>query len=316
MTTVIGEETIKSPLQKSGLNKKGLCDYVINPALGCTHGCVFCYVPSTPGVRCKSTWLNDQGVDNPQLDWGKYLFVRNDVPQILDQQLSKSKKWETTPSGKGVVLLSSTTDPFQNNRIAKITVETVKVLIKYNKRVRILTRSPIWSNYLNTLVHPNVTVGMSLPTLDDQLSRRLEPKAPFPRHRYQALQKGYEAGCRLFVAVAPTAPSMNQEDFVRHLDAIAKLDPEVIFWEAINVRGQNVQRLRQAGLGDIAEQLATKNGWANNFIQQWEYFDSAIHKLGLQDKQHPWPDTALKGCISEDELNKWFYKPTPEQWDG
>lgn len=315
MTTIIGEETIKSPLQKSGLNKKGLCDYVINPALGCTHGCGFCYVPSTPGVRFKSKWLDDQGVDNPQLDWGKYLFVRNIIPN-LEKQLSKSKIWETTPSGKGVVLFSSTTDPFQNKRVAQITVEAVKILIKHKKRIRILTRSPIWTNYLDTLVHPNVTVGMSLPTLDDQLSRKLEPKAPFPRHRYQALQKGYEAGCRLFVAVAPTAPSMNQEDFIRHLEAIAKLEPEVIFWEAINVRGQNVQRLRQAGLEDIAEKLATKDGWANNFMQQWGYFENAVYTLGLQDKQHPWPDTALKSYVSEEALNKWFYKPTPEKWDG
>ncbi|MFB6198381.1 MAG: radical SAM protein, partial [Halobacteriaceae archaeon] len=40
----------KTVLSESKLHKKSLCDYVINVATGCRHGCKFCYVPSTPAV--------------------------------------------------------------------------------------------------------------------------------------------------------------------------------------------------------------------------------------------------------------------------
>jgi len=66
---ITGTETIVNPLQKSALNKKSLCDYVVNIASGCLHGCTFCYVPSTPSIRTQQKRLHQKGVDNPQLDW-------------------------------------------------------------------------------------------------------------------------------------------------------------------------------------------------------------------------------------------------------
>ena len=143
MSIIQGNEKIVNPLQKSNLNKKGLCDYVINIASGCLHGCTFCYVPSTPAIRTRQSQLKEKGVDNPQMDWGKYLFIREEIPEKLKKVLKGKKKWNETPSGKGVVLLCSGTDPYQNQQVAKITRDTDKTLQEKNKRIRILTRSPI-----------------------------------------------------------------------------------------------------------------------------------------------------------------------------
>ena len=161
-------EEVKNPLQQSKLHKKGLCDYVINVASGCLHGCTFCYVPSTPAIRARQEHLQDKGVENPQCDWGKYLFVREAHAQQLEEVLANKRTWQETPAGKGVVMLCSGTDPYQNNRTAAVTRACVEVLLKYGKRVRILTRSPLWTQDLDILVNPLVTVGMSLPNLDDR----------------------------------------------------------------------------------------------------------------------------------------------------
>jgi DNA repair photolyase len=107
--------------------------------------------------------------------------------------------------GKGVVLLCSGTDPYQNKQTAGITRSVVEILLKYNKRVRILTRSPLWVEDLDILNHKDVTVGMSLPYLDDELSRQIEPFAPPPSVRYKALLEGAAKNCRLYVAIAPTS---------------------------------------------------------------------------------------------------------------
>jgi DNA repair photolyase len=91
---ITGTEKIINPLQKSALNKKSLCDYVVNIASGCLHGCTFCYVPSTPSIRTQQRKLRQKGVEDPQFDWGKYLFIREEVPEKLDQILTRKRKWE------------------------------------------------------------------------------------------------------------------------------------------------------------------------------------------------------------------------------
>lgn len=314
MVVVKGTEKVVNPLQQSQLNKKGLCDYVINIASGCLHGCTFCYVPSTPAIRARQSQLKNKGVDDPQMDWGQYLFVRQDIPEKLEKILSRKKVWRETPAGQGVVLLCSGTDPYQNKQTASITRNAVEILLKYNKRVRILTRSPLWVKDIDILKHPNVTVGMSLPYLNDDLSRQIEPHAPSPNLRYEAMLEGYKAGCRLYVAVAPTPPNMVLDDFKRHLGKIVCINPEVIFWEPINARGSNGRRMVAAGL-DFAEAVMTKNSWAECFIRQWEYIETAATELGCLDKLHIWVDPGLKDYVDSKKLNQWLYKPTVENWN-
>lgn len=315
MSIVKGTEKIVNPLQESALNKKGLCDYVVNVASGCLHGCTFCYVPSTPAIRTKQTQLREKGVSNPQMDWGQYLFVREDIPEKLEKVLSRKKAWRETREGKGVVLLCSGTDPYQNKQTASVTREAVKVLLKYNKRVRILTRGLLWVNDIDVLKNDNVIVGMSLPNLDDELSRKIEPQAPPPTERYKALIEGHKAGCRLYVAMAPTPPTMTLDHFKRDLEQIMRLNPEVIFWEPINARGTNGKRMLAASL-EFTSSIMSKQSWAETFKRQWEDIEAAAKDIGCLDRLHIWPDPELRGYVDEAKLDNWLYKPTVEKWDS
>ena len=309
----IETESIVNPLQQSKLNKKGLCDYVVNVASGCLHGCTFCYVPSTPAIRTRKAHLLEKGVVDPQMDWGQYLLVREDIPNQLDAILSRKKVWHSTPSGKGVVLLCSGTDPYQNTRVAGLTRQVVEILIRHGKRVRILTRSPLWTNDLDLLVNPLVTVGMSLPHLNDELSRKIEPQAPLPSDRLQALHQGNEAGSRIYVAMAPTPPSsvMGKDDFDRHFEAIAPLEPETIFWEPINARGSNGKRMEQAGL-EFVQEVSQKQAWADNFLLQWGWARDAATATGQGDRFYAWLDEGLRSHV--ENLDQYLYQPTLEVW--
>lgn len=313
MSIIKGTEKIVNPLQESQLNKKGLCDYVINIASGCLHGCTFCYVPSTPAIRVKQLELQEKGVSNPQMDWGKYLFIREEIPEQLDKILNRKKAWRTTTEGKGVVLLCSGTDPYQNKETAALTRKVVQILLNHEKRIRILTRSPLWLEDLDILSHKNVTVGMSLPHLDNELSRQIEPSSPPPTSRYQALLKGAQNNVRLYVALAPTPPHMQLNDFKQHLEKVMRFNPEVIFWEPINARGSNGKRMLAAGL-DFVEGVMTKKLWAECFTRQWHDIELAAEEVGCLDRLHVWVDPQLKGFVEDKKLNKWLYKPTPEKW--
>ena len=308
-----GTETVACPLQESALRKKGLCDYVINIASGCLHGCTFCYVPSTPAIRTRQTLLNDKGVENPQMDWGKYLFLRDRIPEQLSDILSRKRKWKNTDSGKGVILLCSGTDPYQNKQTALLTRHIVEILIKYNKRVRILTRSPLWEKDLDILAHPNITIGMSLPHFDDSLSRLVEPSAPPPSARFKALLAGQKAGCRLYIAAAPTPPNLQEQDFKQYLEKIVGLEPEVIFWEPINARGTNGSRMQKAGIRYVSS-VMSKASWADNFLRQWEMVDNAAREVGCLDRLHIWPDRALKKFVDPQKVEYWINRPTVEPW--
>lgn len=313
MPVTKGYEGVVNPLQRSALNKKGLCDYVINVASGCLHGCSFCYVPSTPAIRTRQAHLLKKGVKNPQMDWGDYLFIRENIPEKLDLILSRKRVWHNTDAGKGVVMMCSGTDPYQNPEVAKITRESVKTLLKYDKRIRILTRSPLWVNDLDILVHPNVTVGMSLPHLNDQLSRKIERSSPPPSQRYKALMSGHRAGCRVYIAAAPTHPSMGVEDFRYFLEKVVFIQPEVIFWEPINARGTNGKRMLSEGL-DFVSKITTKQDWAENFIKQWKNLESAAELAGCKELIHIWPDPELVKYVESSKVSQWLYKPTVESW--
>jgi DNA repair photolyase len=315
MPKIRGTEQVINPLQESALNKKGLCDYVVNVASGCLHGCTFCYVPSTPVIRARQAHFKEHGVNDPQMDWGNYLLIRDNIPEQLEDRLSRKRSWRETPSGKGVVLLCSGTDPYQNSQTARVTRNAVKVLLEHGKRVRILTRSPLWLKDLDILTHQNVTIGMSLPYLDDDLSRQIEPQAPPPTKRYAALLEGLKQGCRLYVAVAPTPPQINMKKFISHLSLIRDLNPEVIFWEPINARGSNGKRMTAAGL-EFAASVMGKDAWADYFVRQWEEIEEAAEKVDCIDRLHIWADSDLEGYVPQSVLEYWWYRPTVEKWEG
>lgn len=191
----------------------------------------------------------------------------------------------------------------------------MQVLLQHGKRVRILTRSPRWHQDLDILVHPNVTVGMSLPYLDDQLSQQIEPFAPLPSHRLKALMEGSKQGCRVYVAMAPTPPMMGRETFIHHLQALTPINPEVIFWEPINARGSNGKRMLAAGL-TFAREVMSKEAWASCFSRQWQAMEWAAQQTGCLEQLHIWPDRELSGRrdIEEAQLQHWWHRPTVETW--
>jgi hypothetical protein len=87
----------KVTLSESGLYHKSLCDYVINVATGCRHGCKFCYVPSTPNITARQDMLKSQAdVGDGQQDWGSYLLYRDDLPERLSRTLDRKRKWKKT----------------------------------------------------------------------------------------------------------------------------------------------------------------------------------------------------------------------------
>jgi DNA repair photolyase len=316
----------KAILSKSALNHKNLCNYVINVATGCTHGCKFCYVPSTPNIAMRGDMLRESaGVEDGQREWGSYLLYRDDLPERLARKLDRKRTWEETEDGRGVVMISSGTDCYQDRRAAQITRGCVIELVKHGKPVRILTRSPAVVRDIDVFQAASglVTVGSSIPCLDDEKVRSIEPGAPAPSTRLNALEEISNAGVPVYVSMSPTYPTQDRDDLHDLLKTFKKrLDPDVVFHEPINPRGGNfemtVEAAREAGqevLADELSKLRDRKRWVEYSINQL----TAVEELGrqLDVPVHLWPDKQLikyAGDLKDHLRKEREKKTTPESY--
>jgi DNA repair photolyase len=180
--------TIKTALVKSRI--PGV-DYVINPYLGCGHGCRYCY----------AGFMRRYARHHAGAPWGTFVEVKVNLPEVLDRELARKKH-------PGEAFLSSVCDPYQPVELKyRLTRRCLEILGKFGWQVSILTRSPLVSRDLDLLkTLPAVSVGLSIPTDDDQVRQVLEPHAPPIPARIATLQKLHDAGLSPWVFIAPMLP--------------------------------------------------------------------------------------------------------------
>jgi DNA repair photolyase len=187
-TVDVTEITAKSALVKSKIPRM---DFVINPYLGCAHGCRYCY----------AAFMRRYARHHAGAPWGTFVEVKVNLPQILGAEVARKKH-------PGQVFLSSVCDPYQPVELKyRVTRSCLEILGNFGWEISILTRSPLICRDLDLLsALPGVSVGLSIPTDDDQVRRVLEPHAPPIPARIATLKRLHEAGLSPWVFIAPLLP--------------------------------------------------------------------------------------------------------------
>ncbi len=188
---------------KSVLNRvRGMpFGWSINPYRGCYHQCVFCY------ARRTHTFLERSGLG----DWGSTLSVKVNAPQILRRELA-SPRWK----GEHVAI-GTATDPYQPlEGTYRITRGILTELARGRTEAHLITRSPLVIRDIDVLQDlaraAGASVCISLPTLDAELARKIEPTVAPPRQRLRAVRMLADAGIRVGVAVAPILPRLTDDE--------------------------------------------------------------------------------------------------------
>ncbi len=181
------EITTKSALVRSKI--PGV-DYVINPYLGCGHGCRYCY----------AVFMRKYS-HHPASPWGSFVEPKINIAQVLNAELRRKKQ-------RGRAMLSSVCDPYQPlEQRYRLTRACLIALRQWGWGIDILTRSPLVTRDLDIFsATPGVSVGFSIPTDDDAIRKVLEPHAPPIGARLNALKKLHEAGISTWVFIAPILP--------------------------------------------------------------------------------------------------------------
>jgi DNA repair photolyase len=233
MPLKINEIQAKSIFTKSGLPGS---DWVINPYNGCLFACMYCYAAQI------AKWKH------PDEEWGTYLDVKTNASDLLDEELTKlEKKLHTKDFGS--IFFSSVTDPYNGMEVKyRLTRRCIEVLDNFNYpgTIAIQTKSPLVLDDIDVIKRlKKVTVGFTVTTLDDKISRFLEVKAPPVSLRIEALKKLHDAGIDTYAFVGPILPhfSTDKLKIIEILDKLQEVGVKEVWFEHINLSPKIKARL-------------------------------------------------------------------------
>lgn len=209
----------RSILSKSGI---GGVDYSINPYLGCSHGCIYCYAR----LYTERFWKDLAG----DLEWGHFIFPKVNAPRLLKKEIRRKKA--------GLILLSSVTDPYvPQESIYKITRRILGILANGDFFVSILTKSPLVTRDLDILSRlKEAEVGFSISGLDSPVLSRFEPRAPSVKLRLQALRKLSSEGISTYAFISPILPGITESRLESLFKEIKKASPDRIMADLLRIR--------------------------------------------------------------------------------
>ena len=288
--TQVIEERVRSILTGNDSPDIGF-DLSINPYRGCEHGCVYCY------ARPTHSYLNL----SPGLDFETRIIAKVNAAERLRQALSARGY---TPLSLNI---GSATDAYQPaERRLRITRAVIEVLAQSRHALSIITKSSGVERDLDLLAplarQRLAAVYVSITTLDADLARRLEPRAPSPQRRLRTIEALAKACVPVGVSVSPVIPLLNEPELERILDASAAAGASSAFsivlrlpWEVNPLFQQWLQqhvperadrimaRLREMRGGRdndsrFGSRMSGQGVWAQLLRQR---FQKACHRLGL-----------------------------------
>ena len=179
---------VREILAKSILSKSQVYDYVVNPYVGCSHSCRYCYAAFMKRFT---------GHREP---WGEFVDVKINAPELLAGEIRKKRV--------GRVWVSGVCDPYQAaEKKYRLTRRCLEVLLENQWPVTIQTKSFLVLRDIGILGRfSDIEVGFSITTADEKIRKLFEPGASPIKERIHALDVLHSRGIRTFAMIAPILP--------------------------------------------------------------------------------------------------------------
>ena len=201
----------------------------INTYRGCEHNCVYC------NARYTHEYLGrDRG------EFSQKIIVKDNAAEILDKEFSRPK-WNKIKT----VNLATVTDPYQPAESEfSITRKVLEVFLKHHNSLLLTTKSDLVLRDLDLLSEIGQTgflnVVITLPTVDEDLRKKIEPTAPSVKSRLKAVQELHEAGIRTGVTAIPLLPHISDDvaSLEKLVSAVAGAGADYLITDLVNFRGE------------------------------------------------------------------------------
>lgn len=200
-------KTIVNPVKSPDLSMA----YSINPYQGCEHGCAYCFARPT-----HEYWGYSAGID-----FERKILAKRNAPQLLEQFFTK-RGYKPEP-----ILLSGNTDCYQPvEKKLGITRSILQVFLDYRHPVNVLTKNALVVrdlDILTQLADKNlVTVSLSIPTIDEDLRRKLEPRTSSVYNKLRAIETLSQNGIPVNIMIAPIIPGLNSPEILNIIKTVAE----------------------------------------------------------------------------------------------
>src|SRR5712664_4419008 len=196
----IFEETETRSIISSNDSPDVAFDHSVNCYRRCVHGCTYCF------SRPTHEYLG-YGAGT---DFERKIIVKVKAPELLRHELFK-------PSWKGdEIVFSFTSDPYiPLEANYKLTRRCLEVCAEFRNPVGIVTKSALIRRDVDVLQRlseeASVTVFFSIPFADYATARAVEPFAPSPNARFEAMKVLAAAGIQVGIGIAPTIPGLSTD---------------------------------------------------------------------------------------------------------
>lgn len=187
-------------------------DYVINPYVGCPHGCKYCYAS-----------FMKRFTNHPEA-WGDFIDVKECAKPINIKKLSKKR-----------VFMSSVTDCYNEYESEyKVTRKILKELVNSDCYLTISTKSNLILRDIDLLRQiKNLEVCMSINTLDENFKNDMD-KASSIKNRLNTLKTLHENGIRTILFMSPIFPKITE---CENIIEVSKDFIDEYWFENLNLRG-------------------------------------------------------------------------------
>src|SRR4029079_1808078 len=199
---------------RSALNRvRGMpFNWTLNPYRGCTHGCHYCVARR----------YHVQFEMNADDEFASMILVKKNFVEVLRQELDRPS-WT-----REQVAFGTATDPYQPiEGHYRLTRRSIEALARARTPIGLITKGPMVVRDKDVLLEltraSSCTVYMSVPTVDEDAWRVLEPGTAHPLQRLRAVRELTDAGINAGVLMAPIVPgfSSSRGKLERTVKAIA-----------------------------------------------------------------------------------------------
>jgi DNA repair photolyase len=218
-------------------------DYSVNVYRGCAHACSYCF------SRPTHEYLGF----GAGTDFERKIVVKVRAAELLRRELMR-------PVWRGDTLVFSfTSDPYVPLEAHyKLTRQCFEVCLDFRNPVSIVTKSALIRRDLDLLVELNrqahVEVFFTVPFVDASTARALEPYAPAPEHRFNAMRLLADAGISVGIGIAPVIPTLNDPDIPQLLQRAREAGARKAFFTLLRLPGSVAPYFEQR----LRERLPTK----------------------------------------------------------
>jgi DNA repair photolyase len=173
----------------------------VNPYRGCFHACAYCYARPT----------HEYFGFGAGTDFERRIFVKRNAPELLERAFRR-RSW----TGE-FIMFSGVTDCYQPIEAAwKLTQGCLKICLAFRNPAGIVTKSLLVRRDAGLLAElartASARVSLSIPFLNEEVVRRIEPGAPTVRRRFETMELLAKAGVPVGIGVAPIIPGLNDAD--------------------------------------------------------------------------------------------------------